>query len=338
MLILHLTPGGIPDARLERAAYSMKKRNCNVYLLAGKSTTYNGPFDRCFFAPLGNDLLTPIQKHKWMKTIKNINPDIIHAHNISVARFLLGSDYPIVYDDHEFWSLNFPLWYHMRPFVRKIFSLHSLFLIPKWEQQLLTKYPTLTVSEPIAESHKAHNNTAWVKVTLNYPSLFEVAHIKDRENRFGLVYEGTDIRKRFGVKNAAPYRDMSGLPSCVYFDRIYGLSYSDLLTRLTHYQIGIIPWNPHQIHHLVCPAKAFDYLHAGLQVISPRTMTILKDIPYVHFFDSLNEIPAIIEQIELIPSSEIIAYAREHHVWESQEANMILAYKEAIRRKQNENC
>lgn len=336
MKILHISHGRLPDPRVEKNAEVLKDRGHTVLFLGGHKTEYKGPFQRTYDEEYYTEILMLLWQHEWRRTIRAIKPDFIHAHDIHAARLTFGLGIPTVYDDHEWWTRNFPIWYEMRGIFRKMFAYPTLLKIPAWERRAIQEYPTLTVSEGIAESHRREYN-GWVAVTLNYPSLKEVVGIRAYgRKRNGAVYQGSDARKRKWVKKPSPYRDMTGLPSDVKFDRIYGMPYHDLLMTLCKYKIGLIPWKCHPLHRNACPAKAYDYLHTGLQVISPRSMVLLRGIPYVHFFDTLDEIPGIIETMEDIDPAEIINYAREHLVWESQTSRIINAYDEALRRKDTE--
>jgi hypothetical protein len=331
--ILHISHGGLPDPRVERNAEVLAKHGHDMFFLGGHSSgDYKGPFHVVMQAFYGTELLMMVAILKWRKQIRYINPDIIHAHDILAARMTFGMGIPVVYDDHEWWTRNFPIWFNMRKNIRKLFSIPTLLQVPRWEKRAAREYPILTVSEPVAASHRREYD-AWVCVTLNYPSLKEVEGIHDDPvERTGAVYVGTDVRMRVGAKAWAPYRDPTGLPDSVHLDRIAGLEYHDLMRRLRHYEVGLIPWSCHPLHHYACPAKAYDYLHSGLQVISPRSMSILSGHPYVTMFDSLEEIPGIIEALDPIDPEEIIEYARRHHVFERYSGVIKDAYVEAFER------
>lgn len=339
MRILHISHGILPDARIERNAMTMEKRGNVLHFLGGsKLGLLSGnptvskqcpPFVSMSEAYYGSDLLMLAASRFWQRQIKRIDPDIIHAHDLLACRMTFGLDYPVVYDDHEWWTRNFPIWYHMRGKVRKLLTLPTLLAIPRWERRALTTYPTLTVSEPIAESHRREYGGR-VGVTPNYPSLAEVEGLKADNSRSGSVYLGSDVVARVGAKRYSPYRDPTGLPSEVKYDRLHGFSYRDMMRHLTAYRIGLIPWNCHPLHHYACPAKAFDYLHAGLQVIAPETMTLLKGHPYVTLFKDLKEIPSLISSLPDVSPASIMAHARRQHIWENQEPIILDAYEEAI--------
>lgn len=332
MKILHLSHNGLPDARVEKNAMTMKKKGHEFHFLSGIPSKSIQPFSTTSTAFYKNDVAMIIGKYDWHRAIRKIDPDIIHAHNIFACRITFGLDHPVVYDDHEWWTRNFPIYFALRKPYAKLVSVFTLLSMRKWEQKAIQSYPTLTVHERIAESHRREYD-GWVRSTPNFPSLLSVSQIPNNDNREGSVYLGSDARK----PNRAEYRNMKGLPEKVVFDSIYGLDYKDMLTKLTDYKIGLIPWNNHPLHHYACPAKAYDYLHAGLQVISPRTMSILKGNPYVHFFDTLNEIPSIIEEIEYddIDPDLIRNHARQNCIWETQENKIYDAYEEAFRRDKN---
>lgn len=330
MRVLHISHSGIPDARVEKNAFTMKKKGHELLFMSGIQSEVVPPFTSVSRAFYKNDALMAFGKMGWPRKIRHIDPDVIHAHDIFACRMTFGLGYPVIYDDHEWWTRNFPIWFGLRAPYAKLLSLPALISMRKWEHRAVTSYPTLTVHENIAESHRREYG-GWVRTTNNYPSLPSVTSIPSNNDRNGAVYLGSDARK----KKRPSYRSMDGLPKSVVFDRLFGLTYRDMLVRLTEYKVGLIPWNCHQLHHYASPAKAYDYLHAGLHVISPRTMSVLNGIPFVHFFDSLDEIPAIIEDIEHDDTSpeKIIEHARKHHTWESQERKVHAAYAQALRRQ-----
>lgn len=336
MRILHIAHGGLPDGRIEKNAMLMAERGHELFFLGGRPSKPCEPFVRIEKAITTNDTTHMIGRWIWHKKIRSMRPDIIHAHDILAVSNTFGLGYPVVYDDHEWWTRNYPIWFGMRNIVRKILSLPAYFMIPRWEKEALTSYATLTVSESIAESHRKQYR-AWVRTTQNYPRLGDHSGISSPKARSGNVYSGSDVRHRVGIRKEASYRDMTGLPKSVKFDKIYGLSYQDMHKKLMTYKVGLIPWSCHPLHHYASPTKAYDYLHAGLQVVSPRTMTVLHGIPFVHFFDSLDEIPDIISSMPDVDPKKIQAWASKNCIWDVYVPVILEAYAEAIRRSKIRN-
>ena len=141
MRILHLSHTGLPDLRIEKTALTMKEEGHELVFLGGRPFKWQNldAFGRVLYLPLGNNLeiaLSPLVKRKWLKSIEKINPDVIHAHNVWVARFLLGTDYPVIYDDHEYWSKQMQN-LRVKSKKAKLTYQPARMLIPGWEKKLL---------------------------------------------------------------------------------------------------------------------------------------------------------------------------------------------------------
>lgn len=326
MRILHISHTGLPDVRVEKSALTMKKRGHELIFLGGRPSLYQnfGAFDSIFYLRIGNNLRVvadPRLKYKWLQTISRINPDLIHAHNLIVGHFLLATDYPVVYDDHEFWSkqlFNFRL----RKGLRGLASRPLILMIPHWESKMLRKYPTITVSENIALEHRKKGG--WVGVIWNMPLLSSVEHLPTDTLRSGLVYMGADFnRPRFN-----PHRNMRGLRNILKFDIVSGLNYGDMMQSLTKYEIGLTPWLSHWLHKFNGANKNFEYLHAGLQiVVNPLVKIPFMNNEYVHEFKDYSNIRDVIMSIEPRKPAEIMRDARGRYVWENQEKVLMEAYR-----------
>jgi len=329
--ILHISHTGLPDARIEKTARTMKKEGHEIIFLGGgNSNTQNlNAFDEMHSIPLVNDLdiaLNPITKRKWLRKIDELRPDIVHAHNVQVARYLLDRDYPTVYDDHEYWSIQLYL-YTDRKMPRALASRPIAFLIPGWEKKLITRYPTIVVHEGIARIYRKW--CRWVGVTENVPALYQVDQLQDKDSRKGLVYVGCD----FKANRYHPSRNMRGIRKLLNLEVLCGLPYNEMMEALTNYKIGINPWQKHPNHVFTSSNKNFEYLHAGLQVV---VNNLLRDSfsnkKYIHGFEDYNDIVGVIESIESVPAREIMEYARKTYVWENQEHVIRNAYKVALKR------
>jgi hypothetical protein len=263
-------------------------------------------------------------RHEWACAIREIGPDLIHANDIIAAKFSSDLDIPMVYDDHEYWSAqliifdNWPIWKRLaiRPLVKAI---------PIWEQELLSRFVTITVSENIAKEHRKRCEHVFVLKNLNLKT--EVANIKDRPDRSGTAYVGAD----FTMKKFAPHRDMTGLRDFLDFDALSGLTRTELYNRLTHYQFGLLPFRSTPYSKYINSAKTFDYLNCGLQVFMTRDLYEGHgELPYTHPFDCYSELPSLIDECESVESSVIMAYANKNLVWETQAKDLMKAYAIAL--------
>jgi hypothetical protein len=252
----------------------------------------------------------PRIRKRWLRQIDAINPDVVHAHNLIAAVMMLETEYPVIYDDHEYWSKQ-DFRFDTRPFVRRLAGKPLIRVTPKWERRILESYPVLTVSENIADEHR--EIASHVEVTHNYPLREEVEDLSNPARRAGAVYIGSDFKNvRFSL-----HRDMTGLQGTLDFDILTGIPHRDMMNTLTNYRVGLTPWLPHPFHKYCDPNKNYEYLNAGLQVIITHTLcNALADNPYVHAFETYDEIPSLIENLEEVPGSEIMKQARSNYVWE----------------------
>lgn len=329
MRILHISHGGLPDPRIEKTALTMKKDGHQVIFLGGAPIRYHdlGVFEETYSISLGNDLdvaINPVVKRRWLKKISELKPDVIHAHNVIVAHFLLDTEYPAIYDDHEYWSKQTYM-YRERKLPRGLASYPLMNSIPRWENKLLRKYPVITVNENTATEHR--KKASWVGVTHNVPMLRQVEGLVEVKPRKGNVYVGRD----FDLPKFPPHRNMTGLRNYLEFDVITGLTHRKMLEKLMEYKVGLTPWKPHPLHPYADPNRNYEYLHAGLQVIVNNIIKqLFQSDPYIHAFESYEDIQLEIENLPIVESSIIMDYARKHYIWENQEDIIRKAYQIAL--------
>lgn len=318
MKILHTSHTGLPDPRIEKTAATMGKDGHELIFLGGRPIQEYGlpVFRETHHIPIVNFLKLALDssfKAKWLKKIDEIKPDVVHAHNIIAASMMLETDYPVIYDDHEYWSKG-SYRFGKRGIIRKAAMIPFDRKVPKWEEQILERYPVITVNENIARDHRRIAKR--VGVTKNFPILDEVKYLQNPEQRDGNVYVGSD----FNLREFVPHRNMTGLKDIINFDILSGLKHSTMMDRLTHFRIGLTPWRHHPFHVYCEPNKHYEYLVAGLQVILTSSLAHpFPDEPYVHSFESYSEIPGLLEQIEIVESGKIMRHAQERYVWEKQE-------------------
>ena len=329
MKILHISHTGLPDVRVERNALTLKKDGHELLFLGGtksKGQVFD-TFDEIHFLPIGNDLsttLNPLIRRKWMNKIRQLAPDVVHAHNVLVARFMLGLNIPTIYDDHEYWSMLYTP-YHRREGIKGFLSKPMIFMIPFWERQLLKRFPTLTVSDTIAEDHRRFCN--WVQVTKNVPFKWEVENLPMTKNRNGVVYVGGD----FSRLHWHPLRNMAGIKKVLKFEILTGLPHQEMLHKLTQFKVGITPWRMFPVHRYSGPNKNYEYMHGGLQVVTNRLIkqNSFAENPYVHSYTNYSDINQVISNLETQDHDEIMKYAREKYIWENYEDAIREAYEVA---------
>ncbi len=330
MRILHISHGGLPDPRIERMALTMKKEGHELVFLGGEAAwgQYLSVFSQTRMEPLGIGVSithNPFLKKRWLNTIREMKPDIIHAHNVVVGHFLLDTDFPAILDDHENLSAQ-SFVFRARPFIRRTAATTLVRKFPIWERELAERYPILTVSEGIAEYYRKFSN--WVGVAENMPYLTEVEWLQSPSSRKGLVYMGRD----FSWPRFSPWRDMSGIKELLDFDIISGLSHKDMMIELTRHTIGLIPFRPHPFHNMCSLNKMYEYLHAGLQVVLTATFVESPDEnPYLHPFNDYSD---IVDTVNSVPEADpeiIMEFARKNYFWEKQESIVKGAYSKSLK-------
>src|SRR5215467_10008603 len=109
--ILHLSDDPLPDWRVEKSAISASNLGYETFFMGDGSTNYsNKIFSKIYKihwtakARLGISTSWHYLKKEVAKVIKEVKPDIVHAHNIFSAKMISEFGLPFVYDDHEYWS------------------------------------------------------------------------------------------------------------------------------------------------------------------------------------------------------------------------------------------
>jgi hypothetical protein len=146
---------------------------------------------------------------------------------------MLEFDIPFIYDDHEFWSKQSRLLLEMdklnedvdkrvrmiellknvqRKVKRKLVNHHVHRLWTKWEKELVSTIPTITVSNEIANSLRLIGSSNKIFVVPNYPTKSEISYSdKPRpHNQLSSVYAGADgyNKKKYPNKNLDGLTDL----------------------------------------------------------------------------------------------------------------------------------
>lgn len=339
--ILHTSHHGLPDHRVERAAYIARTRGYKIeYMGLGETQEpVLDVFDSITMLRRLNNLQVVFNRSirkEWIEKIKEIDPDIIHANDIVAARFSSMSGYPMVYDDHEYWSKqrtsysSWPMW-------RRLVTLPFTSSIPRWERNLISKHVTITVSEGIAKEHREICSNVFV--LQNYCLLEEVKDLPVNPTRVGLVYIGSDLTSKgivtigpdhplTKIHRPVPHRDMTGITDHIEFDAIHGLPRNELYQQLIRYKYGLIPFKDNPFAKYSNSAKTFDYLNCGLQVMMTRSIYEAHGcLPYTIPIDDYSDIKPLAEKHKDVSPTEIMDYAHTNLVWTAQQDRLFEAYE-----------
>ncbi|MHA1928260.1 MAG: hypothetical protein ACTSV2_06745 [Candidatus Thorarchaeota archaeon] len=312
--------------RIEKTAISMKKKGHEMIFLGGRPIRgqHFDAFDNTHYVKLGNSLqlvFDPNIKKRLLKRIAELKPEVIHIHNPIIGHYLTTTDYPCIFNDHEYHSKQSSK-FNSRPFLRRWAVKPMARMFPRWEKALISKYPTLTTHPNMTSAHQRIGN--YVATVSNVPLREQVEHITESDSRSGIVYVGGDFR----MPRFMPHRNLKGLKDIIDFDVLTGIPYNDMMQKLTHYKIGHTAWHPHPWHIYSDANKNYEYMHAGLPVITNNIIkdALFSDIPYVFGFNTYREIPEIIKTMPDFDPEEIRRYALKHYVWENFEDIIFEAY------------
>jgi glycosyltransferase involved in cell wall biosynthesis len=245
------------------------------------------------------------------KIIDEVRPDIIHAHNVFSAKMAKEIDvYPIVYDNHEYWSKflvsqyesNYDLNYLDNDVTDKIKRNITTFgnqikknkrkMWIEWELEVAAKFPSLVPSSSIKFELSSISNKIFLLP--NFPLKSEIEKIDPPRNynHISSVYAGTSPYKGYQtpIKNIDGFLDLfitgklgklniiGWTASDTEFIKYHGfLDRADMINEMSKNSIGFIPWKKHPFHPYCSPNKAFEYAHAGLMVFSTNSLQPIFD-------------------------------------------------------------
>lgn len=379
--ILHLSTEGLPDWRIEKSALTALNKGHEVVFAGSKSPfIYNrNTFSKIYEviwtakARYGFPYYWHMVKKQIFQIIKEVLPDIVHAHNIFSAKMMLEFDIPFVYDDHEFWSRHSQLLLEMDKIneikgekvslnetirgvqskvKRKIINRHVNHLWAKWERELVSSIPTITVSNEIANKLRVIGNSNKIFVVHNFPMKFEVGGLGNpsQHDQLSSVYAGSDGHN----KKKYPSRNIDGLTDIFTNNNVGDLTiigwngefsekikYTGFLDRNDMYEvmsnnsIGLIPFKKHWSHEYINPNKAYEYAHAGLYVMCTNSFKDIKSVLKGHCvtFDDYDEMK---EELLYFKNNmdelyykriDLFEFARNNLIWELDEKQILEAYK-----------
>jgi hypothetical protein len=377
--VLHLSDMHLPDWRIEKSAFTDLNRGHEV-VFAGMKSNYTGNvFSKVFqihWTPRARRAV-PFYWHSVKKqlegVIKETRPDVIHAHNIFSAKMVSEFGIPFVYDDHEFWPIyvkrqsevskqsqhrvqrSSSAWPRamVRKILREFLASRAIKLWTRWEREIVSSHPTITVSEQIAAELRTNYHAKNVFVVPNFPMYSEV---KDFEKpRFldslSSVYAGVEAkgeitpahRKIDGFVSTFLEKDIGNLVIIGWDDKSSSnkvkyrgfLPRQDMFREMSNHSIGIIPFSRHWSHIYISPNKAYEYPHAGLVVLTTSGFEPVKDILKEHcvtfedYADMASKLMYFKETMDELHKKrlQIFDYARKNLIWEKNENYIFEAYK-----------
>ena len=376
MKVLHLSEWGLPDWRIEKSAITAKRAGYDVFFAGEKNAheyrnvIFNKiyEFDWNIKAKYKLPFYYQTLKKKINNIIREISPDIIHAHNIFPAKLASELNIPFVFDDHEYSSNHSKVVYELfkiresqdkskfkkiRWLARKSIKIYMSKLWTEWEREIVSRHPTITVSEKIAEELRKYNSNNKVVVVPNVPLRDEIPNLDNPpyHKELSSVYMGTDGLALFPY----PSRDLTGLIETFNNNEIGRLDiigwndkknenskikFHGYIPRenafkiLLNSSIGLIPFKKHWTHIYMNPNKSFDYAYAGLLVACTSDLkTIYSNlggncILFEDYEDLVQKLKYFYDNIEELYKLRVKSFnfAKENLIWEKYDHNIINIY------------
>ncbi len=368
MKILHISSDPLPDARVEKAASSSRKLGHEIYFagpgvegfhlatnpFAGSFTVSWERKSRMGFEPAWRSV-----RGQLAQAIKETRPDVVHAHNIFSAELAHEMNLPMVYDDHEYWSMirkaELEGWAgdsvrHPARLPRNLIRRYGEWLWKRWESRVIPDVPIITVSEEIARAH-GQRGARNVFVVPNLPSQEEIEKVAPptrRDYPLSAVSIGKDFTTPMRIRDSrfllqifssAPWGQLTvigdpELDSRVNVRSVKSMVHLEMLRELSNHHVGIIGWAPHWFHRFCNPNKAFEYMHAGLIPIIPSTLTTVLQMSqgFAKTFSNYEELTQILHtlsmDLEQVNKSraEIFKFSKDTLLWEQYERRILEAY------------
>ena len=377
MKILHLSHEGLPDWRVEKSAITAT-RNGHEVIFCGRESSYKTPLFSNIYqinwnakARLGIPIYWSSVKRQLAKILDKTRPDVVHAHNIFSAKMISEFEVPFVYDDHEFWSASSRLLNEMKPKLddyknkairhnildltintrRKIINYYTIKLWAKWEKEIVSSTPTITVSDTIYDQMQKLGSGK-LFVVPNFPLSSETSKIAGPKYHQSLssVYAGSD-----GLNiDSYPHRNLTGFTDLFERNRIGTLtilgwnngstdrvrykgflSRQDMFNEFCNHSIGLLPWRKHWAHLFTNPNKPYEYAHAGVLVmcsssIRPVVRTLQDHCSVFDTYDELvSRLSYFMNHLDLlyVKRQESYKFARDNLIWERYEKNILHAYQ-----------
>ncbi len=378
MKILHLSNEGLPDWRIEKYAITALNFGHELIFAGLKPVNYvRDTFSKLYEVNWTSKARYGIPNywHAVKKQINNIlqetRPDLVHAHNIFSARMMLEFDLPFVYDDHEYWSKQSQFLLEMeklnknkktplnklpidilRQTKTRIVNYHVIRLWSKWEREVVSSVPTITVSDEIANGLKLVGDNEKVFVVPNFPMRNEIDGFEKPKflDKLSSVYAGSDGHN----KKKYPNRNIEGLFDI--FDQhnigklmIIGwigksnekirysgyLDRQDMFNEMSNHSLGLIPWKKHWSHNYTSPNKAYEYAHAGLLVMCTDSFSTIRStlkencVTFENYDDMVSKLLYFKNNMgELYQKRiNIFEFARQNLLWENFEKRIMDIYK-----------
>ena len=384
MKVLHVSQLGLPDWRVEKSAITGINYGYKVFfagLSSPVSINNSKVFEKIYklnwpvtnypkwllipYILLGKPSIWLSVKKQIKIILEDLRPDIVHAHNLISAKLMSEFDVPMIYNDHEYWSIYIKRKYESKllnnnnnnKVSRKVKSFlynRIINIWSKWESDIVTRYPTFVVSKTIAnEMKQKYSNKVFLLPNCPKGTEIPVSYVPVIHDNINSVYSGIEpLKERLAL---SAHRNITGL------DRVFNendvgkliligrtnfqpsskviskglLPRNEMYTEMAKCSIGLLPMKKIWSHKYINPNKTFEYAHAGLHVVCTSSFsdvveTLDNNCTTIEDYDDL-----VTQLLYLRDNKEelfkkrikIHEFAKKNLTWERYEGNIIDAYK-----------
>jgi glycosyltransferase involved in cell wall biosynthesis len=317
--VLHVSQLGLPHWRVEKSAITGINYGYKVFfagLSSPESINNSKVFEKIYklnwpvtnypkvllipYILLGKPSIWLSVKKQIKIILEDLRPDIVHAHNLISAKLISEFDIPMIYNDHEYWSIYIKRKYESKllnnntnsdnnKVLRKVKSYlynRIINIWSKWEADIVTRYPTFVVSKTIAnEMKQKYSNKVFLLPNCPKETEIPVSYVPLIHDDLNSVYAGIEPLKEASALSA--HRNITGL-DLVFNENDVGklvligrtnfqpsakvickglLSRNEMYNEMAKCSIGLLPMKKIWSHKYINPNKTFEYAHAGLHVV-----------------------------------------------------------------------
>jgi len=326
--ILHFSHSGLPDSRIIKYANLQSKMGhkvffCGRFVKKELLDSNDSPFSGHYQLPASRITMLGINpafnkfKKGFKKILSDLNPDIIHAHDILASKVCSDLREPFIYDDHEYWSKQA----RIRPYSSLSRILTNPLMIIRyssWERKVLdTARVVITVSDTIKEDHERKTQTP-VFCVPNFVSELDhkiLSNLKQSKKRLSVVVFGGK-RTKEDLKALIDVCD--SLEPEKYFITVIGkeplvndrincvgyLSFKELFLELPKHHTGLIPIPKKRERKnyikYSSPNRIFQMISAGVTPLINTRQTYLTELlgSYCFVYNDMDDIVGYLDALK----------------------------------------
>ncbi|MFW9922913.1 MAG: glycosyltransferase [Candidatus Thorarchaeota archaeon] len=370
--ILMATHSPAPDYRIDREAEALAKDGHELYLIYPQLKRKMAEvYKESFLIPLNlrQRALGPIASRmiarKYNQVIKKIQPDVIHAHDITAAniiRFVIPKNTKFVYDDHEIWEFLRKRQADATKNIIKKVIVKGIQFLTKRINRIITKKADLIV---VINEHwinyyqkKGINPTKIISVE-NYASknlIQEVEASKSKIDDFFITDKRKKIVHSSKLKlSAKVVRDVSNFAQAAQeLDDWVMVVFSEVDEEFAKLGVKFIEPKP-RMEYLASIAKCdvalntlllderfhysssnrlYEFIALGLRVIVSPAQTYIDKfgdaLIYAGTETSKDDLVKILKNIESYPTGVELRKFLEKYNWEDEVSKLVSSYQKML--------